>query len=273
MSQIAHKLSKNVLSSLSHAKSVKIPFRIEDLKITMDFVKPSEFKPVASYMAKVFCRDEPKAKAIGAFPEDFQQLAFDGLRKSMDPCLSIAFKRDNSEIVSALIIDHFPFQDKYFDPNNNPYHPKYEAPLTLANKMKTFFRDYYWNNGLTGKVARVSLGSTEDEFRGRNLAMYELNALAAIGLSLGFNHCFGECSNVFSRKNAFDAGMRSLHTIDYDTFVVNGKKPYQDLNRLMTDHVNTRVGKKKFKDLAKECTLVYAPMEEILKVTSERLNL
>ena len=273
MNRVILQTARRSFSIASHANKMKLPFRIPELKLTLDIVKFSDIKDVAMFMAKSFCRDEPRSKCIGATPEDFFPLAMDSLKKSINPSLSAIFKRDSGEIVSALVVDHFPFLDKYFDPKTNPYHPKYEVHLTLTNKTKCFFRDYYFKNNFTGKVARIALGATDDEFRGKFLALYELYAVASRGLEFGFKHVIGDCTNVFSRKNALDSGMKPILKVDYETFTVNGDYPYRNLNKLMTDHVNNRIGMRKFKDLAKECSLMYSPMESMLKVTREILKL
>ena len=273
MNQFFLRGSRRGLASLSQSKLMKFPYRLDKLKLTLDVAKPYEFKDIAALTAKNFCKDDPVAKAAGCLPEDFYDLAMNDLKQSKNTCLSFALKNDSSEIVSALIVEDFPFTESHQDPSARPLHSKYDVVFALLGQMRSSFRTYYKENKLTGKVGILSLGLVSDEYKGKNLLLHMINAVATTALASGFSHCFGEFTNMFSQRSALQAGMKKIYSIPYDSFVFNGKKPFQGLNNAMTDYANSKVGKKKFSNLAPECILMYAPFIDVLNATSSLLNL
>ena len=256
----------------TQVSQVILPYRLKGLNLTLDVVKPGDHKDVSIFMAKIFSQEEPQAMACGALQEDFQVIAMDELKESMEPSLSIVTKNESSEIVSASVVDHFHFDENYFDPNTSPYPQKYGAFLAIAAQMKDFVKKYYNENGLKGKVAYISFVSTEPGFRGKNISLFEFNAFAQVAIANGFTQCFAECTNIFSRNAALKSEMKAIHTIAYDTYTYRGEKPFQHINKLVTDNVNAKFGFAKYSDVAKESTLVYAPMDIILKSTNASIS-
>lgn len=239
-----------------------LPFRIEELKLTIDAIDQKDLKELATYVSKWFFKDEPLSTY---YPHDMYEYEL-LLKQCNDINLCLALRNDAHEIVGAFVGDSFQIEQ----------HPETvgEPPVASTAILDTFddvYREFYDKNHLTGRVARMYGVHVNPELRGKSFAGILLHCFAISAIRAGYSQAFGVCTNRFSFQRIKEAGLKPVKSIKYDEYEYQGKKPFVDMDKIFTKKINAAIGKEKFTTTAAEATMVYGSLDEIIHTTSQGL--
>eukprot|EP01022_Parablepharisma_sp_SALTPOND_P004409 TRINITY_DN120231_c0_g1_i1.p1 TRINITY_DN120231_c0_g1~~TRINITY_DN120231_c0_g1_i1.p1 ORF type:complete len:317 (+),score=32.86 TRINITY_DN120231_c0_g1_i1:120-953(+) len=250
------------------SKVLELPYQLPELGLTVDLMKPAELDSTMDLLVKVFLEGEPMVRAIQATYEEFSSLAHEVQKAAIEPILTTVIRKtDTKEIVAASLHDYVSLEKLH----GGKLPEKFDPVMAIVEKMEDFYRNYYKEQKFEGKIMRCFMIAVDEKFRGKNLSRHLVYAGAIVGAKHGFKRYIAECTNIFSTNVFMSVGVKPIYSVKYDEFMYKGEKPFENTNKVHTEHVNKCIGKKKYESVAEKFTLVDGPVEGILESMSGQL--
>lgn len=191
---------------------------------TITTLKEEHIKSAKDLFIKAFCFSEPVTRHLGIQPDDYEAFALAALDKAVKDGLSkVALDKKNRVIAFVIIED---LADP-FKPQLARY-PRMKPVFALLDELsKPFLAGKKFHKG---KIAHFWLAAVEQELMGKGLFKKVNLETLRDAISKGYSLAYSEFTNEISAKEAMQfKDLQLCNKIKYDSFMMDGQKPFQGL--------------------------------------------
>lgn len=222
---------------LSNVTKTLIDQFIRDLKIDKEEVmktitkdhfittlQAEHLESAKELFVKVFCFNEPVTRYLGIEPDDYEPFAEAALKKAIQDGMSKVALDKKNQVIAFVIAEDLA---NPFKPELSLY-PRMKPVLGLLNELSRPF--LAGKRFVKGKIAHFWLAGVEQELMGKGLFKKVNNELIQDLIQKGYTLAYSEFTNEISAKEALHfKNLELCNKIRYDSFVMDGQKPFQGL--------------------------------------------
>lgn len=233
LSNATRKLINEFIDELKSEKESKMTTSIK-VDYTIHTLKEEHIKSAIDIFVKSFCDSEPITKHLHINYRDYEPFAQEVLKKAAKEGMSkVAVDKNNRIIACALAED---LADPFI-PHVSHY-PKLEPVFALIEALSKPF--LLGRKFTKGKIAHVWVAAVDQSCRGLGLSTEIDIACVEAAARKGFDFAYAEFTNELSEKvtSQFHT-LKLCNKINYDTFVWEGKTPFNGLGGYASSYVAT----------------------------------
>lgn len=182
-------------------------------------------KSAIDLFTKSFCDSEPITKHLNIKYDDYEEFAKEVVHKAVKEGMSVVAIDSHNHVISCVIAEDIA---NPFTPNLALY-PKLKPIFELVDQLSEPF--LAGKQFIEGKIAHIWIAIVNPELRGKGLSTAIGMACATICMRKGYEFAYTEFTNEISENILHHYKLYELcHTINYNSFTYDGKKPFQGLN-------------------------------------------
>ncbi|MES0827512.1 GNAT family N-acetyltransferase [Ruegeria sp. SCP11] len=180
---------------------------------------------MSKLIGDVFSRRDPPAVVTKFSPEKLEKIALlFGSKSAKEGLSSVALDEVSGEIVGAVLAHDFghppPDGIDAVDLGSEPV-------ITLIDELECFFSKTH--DIQAEKFLHIFMIAVRDDFSRKGIAQSLLDSCLSQARKSGYRIAFAEATNRFSQSMFLKAGFAGIHSIRYEDFELNGRRPFLDI--------------------------------------------